>query len=63
MKTTNEEKQGMKAIIYLQTRVGKKEPEEKALAGWRAMTNRERAFTLEFYAMMHKADKKKGYVK
>jgi hypothetical protein len=52
MKPDSKEEQGIEAIIYLQKMIGKDEPREKAMAGWHAMSKRERVFTLEFYQQM-----------
>lgn len=39
---------GVRAIIYLQSLVGIKEPEERARANWRAMSDASRAKTILF---------------
>lgn len=45
---------GIKAIKYLQGMAQIDETDEKALAGWRGMTEHEQDFTLEFCGHMEK---------
>lgn len=46
---TEEEKAGVKAIIYLQQMGGITETREEAIAGWRAMSNIEKQTTMRVY--------------
>lgn len=46
--------EGIKAIIYLQGRVGIEEPEEKARVGWRGMREHEKRTTINVYRMFNK---------
>jgi hypothetical protein len=52
MVATQEEREGIKMIQALQALVGKGEPEEKALRGWRGMSEWERQNTRAAYAVL-----------
>jgi hypothetical protein len=49
---TDEEKEGVKAIIFLQAFVGIKESETKALSSWRDFSPRDKVDTLRIYALL-----------
>lgn len=49
---TDEEEEGVKMIQFLQKKIGKNEPYDTALKGWRGMSQREREITLETYLML-----------
>lgn len=46
---TTEEEEGVKAIQYLQKVVDIDESDEDALAGWRAMDEKQRQITMSWY--------------
>lgn len=50
------EKEGIKAIIGLQGLAGKVESKDQARAGWRAMSDKEKARTIEIYNWLQDTD-------
>lgn len=51
-KITKKDKDGIKAIIFLQEFAGIKESKDKALRGWRGMNAHEQEHTLKTYQML-----------
>lgn len=55
-----EEIEGIEAIIYLQSLAGIEEPVERAKAGWRSMTPRQREATLDAYKIIKSLERGKS---
>lgn len=53
---TTDEKAGVKAILFLQSLAGEKEPEGKALFGWREMTYYEQQQTIIAYETLSRSN-------
>lgn len=51
---TNEQKEGVEMILFLQSTVGIEESEEDALKGWEAMTDMEKESTRSAYSYLNK---------
>ncbi len=50
----NEEEEGIRAIVFLQSLVGIVEPEEKARKSWKSFADWEKESTLRTYRLMNK---------
>lgn len=54
---TDEEKEGVKAIVFLQSLVGIVEPEDKALRGWRGFSEYDKEATLRMYTFCENVER------